>query len=173
MIDIPATHTIFFLTNNLPNASVHEYAFWQRVHVIPFKVSFVDYPQEKFERKSDHELLDKLKEEAPGILAWLIKGYRKWYEKGLLKPDEVVNAVNEYFECKDHIGRFIKNCCKGKTGAKVKASTLYDAYEKWCIGEFIEPPTQTFFGKDMKKRKFEKKASNGIYYLGIKLKKSI
>jgi len=82
MVEFQPTHTIFFLTNHMPHISVDDYAFWQRIHLIPFSMSFVPTPTEDYERKSDKELLEKLKAEAPGILAWLVRGCLSWQKKG-------------------------------------------------------------------------------------------
>jgi phage/plasmid-associated DNA primase len=45
---------------------------WERVLLIPFNLSFVNEPDplKPNERKADLHLLEKLKAEAPGILAW-------------------------------------------------------------------------------------------------------
>ncbi len=170
MISFKPMHTIFFLTNHVPHISVSEYAFWQRVHVIPFNLSFVDSPQESFERKKDAELLEKLKAETPAILAWLVRGCLRWQKHGLLKPKSIENATNNYHHEEDSMSRFLEDCCQKVAKSKVGASNLYEAYEEWCDDNDTECWSQTKFGKEMGKQ-YTRHTSNGNYYLGLELKK--
>lgn len=40
----------------------------------------------------DLQLGEKLRTEAPGILAWLAEGARQWYSMGLAVPASVING---------------------------------------------------------------------------------
>ena len=44
---------------------------------------------------------DKLKDEWPGILQWMIDGCLDWQEFGLAPPDAVTKATDDYFEAQD------------------------------------------------------------------------
>src|SRR5581483_2759319 len=68
------THKLFVLTNHKPHAPADDDALWSRVLLIPFELRFVDNPTAENEREADKRLKDRLKEEAPGILAWLVRG---------------------------------------------------------------------------------------------------
>jgi len=87
---------LMLMTNHKPGASSEDYALWERVLLIPFKLSFVDEPVKEFERKRDPQLLSKLKAEASGILAWLVRGFLSWQADGLNPPESVKIATNEY-----------------------------------------------------------------------------
>jgi len=41
-VSFKPTHTLFLLTNHKPHAPADDFAFWQRVLMIPFNISFVD-----------------------------------------------------------------------------------------------------------------------------------
>jgi len=168
MVAFSPTHTIFMITNNMPHLDINDYALWQRIHVIPFQVSFVETPVEEFEKKADHKLKEKLKKEAPGILAWLVRGCLSAQKRGLKKPPAVTKAISEYRHKEDTLGVFIAECCKKSSGKRVKASKLFDAYNDWCKNTERIPLSQTKFGKEMGKI-FKKKSSNGIYYYGLRL----
>ncbi|MBU4317796.1 MAG: DNA primase [Proteobacteria bacterium] len=74
-ISFKPTHTLFLLTNSRPHAPAEDFAFWQRMILIPFGLSYVDYePEKDNERRADPDLPEKLKQEASGILAWLVRG---------------------------------------------------------------------------------------------------
>lgn len=70
MIEFTPTHKLFLLTNHRPEVPATEYALWQRMHLIPLNLSYVDEPEKDFERKRDPNLPEKLKAEASGIFAW-------------------------------------------------------------------------------------------------------
>jgi len=56
---------------------VHEASdgFWQRMRLVPFTVSFAG--------REDFTLKDRLRTEAPGILAWVVRGAVEWGRRGL------------------------------------------------------------------------------------------
>jgi putative DNA primase/helicase len=71
-------------TNQKPVVRDDSDGFWRRVHLIPFTQSFIG--------KANLRLKDELLEEAPGILAWLVRGAIAWQREGLKRPD-AVNCV--------------------------------------------------------------------------------
>ena len=44
MIAFKPSHQLFLLTNHKPHASADDFAFWERMHLIPFELSFVKRP---------------------------------------------------------------------------------------------------------------------------------
>jgi len=151
-ISFRPTHTLFLLTNHKPQASADEYAFWQRVCLVPFTLSFVDDPKEPNERKRDPDLLYKLKAEAPGILAWLIEGALRSQQEGLKTPEPVKAATDEYRSEEDIIGHFIEECCTLNRSYQVKASELYKAYQEWCMRSGYRAMGRKNFGQKIGQR---------------------
>lgn len=163
------THTLFLLTNNKPHAPGGDYAFWKRMLLIPHKLSFVERPIADNERKVDKYLFEKLKAEASGILAWLVKGCLLWQRDGLNPPACVREATAEYQKDEDIIGQFIDECCLVQEGITVGASNLYNAFDEWYtsnIGKY--PPKQKTFGTWMTKR-FRRERGKAYFYIGIGL----
>jgi putative DNA primase/helicase len=105
MIEFSPTHTLFLLTNHKPQIQDNDYAFWNRVVMIPFTISFVDEPTQPFERKRDRQLMSKLLEEKSGILAWMVRGCLSWKQEGLNPPEIVKAATQEYEHEEDIIGQ--------------------------------------------------------------------
>jgi len=169
MIDFTPTHKLFLLTNRMPSLSGADYAMGDRLHLIPFNLSYVDNPQKKFERKRDPLLMEKLKAEASGILAWLVKGCLEWQRIGLKPPKKVLMASAEYQEEEDVLGHFLNECVRPDPNGKVKASDLYLAYKLWCDGYGHTPINNIEFGRKLKGRYEKKGESKGNYYLGISL----
>jgi len=166
------THKLFLMSNYQPSAPPNDKAFWERLHLIPFLISFVNRdPQESHERRAILDLDKLLLKEAPGILAWLIRGCLLYQKHGLKPPREVTEATEQYRRNEDLLADFVDECCLVEPGAKEKASSLYQRFTSWYeenIGKKI--PTGTWFGKSLS-QKYEKSKSEGcVVYHGIALR---
>lgn len=177
------SHVLFLLCNSLPSAPAWDSAFWERIKVIDFPLSFVvrkprtdkdgvvqDPAFEKHERPADQQLLSKLKAEAPGILASLVRGFMEWQEKGLAPPQKVLDDSLKYRRSEDDIQDFIdQNCAVNVADPDYRTSSkdLYARYRVWWEEvATTRPMSMKKFGNLMS-MKFEKKKSSGMVYLGI------
>ena len=170
-VQFKPTHTLLLLTNHKPKADPTDYALWQRVYLIPFTLSFVDEPRQDNECKRDPYLSERLQAEAPGILAWLVRGCLAWQKEGLKPPDKVKLATEEYRESEDDIARFISECCVvGGAGQFVKAGELFQAYTRWAETNGLQKVGGRRFGEYIK-RLFNvgPRTRTGYQYLGIGL----
>ena len=61
--------------------------------------------------KRDSELADKLKEEWPGILQWIVDGCVEWQRDGLQPPQAVTEATSDYLDSQDLVGQWLTECC--------------------------------------------------------------
>lgn len=172
MVEFKPTHTLLLLTNHKPHASGDDYALWKRIRLIPFTLSFVDNPEQDFERKADKGLQVRLLKEAPGILAWLVRGCLTWQAKGLGMPESVRAATVEYQGDEDMIGTFLDDCTTRDPHNLEKATDLYKIYRKWGESNGLRVMSSTRFGKAIKKR--VECVKNGImFYKGIRVKEGI
>ena len=132
------SHTIWLATNHKPNVRGTDWAIWRRIKLIPFTVRIADDDQ-------DLELPGKLLAEAPGILAWAVRGCLAWQRSGLGAPDVVIAANMEYRAEEDLLGTFIAECCVVSEREKTTAAALYDAYKNWTenTGEYRHTYPQT------------------------------
>lgn len=168
------THTIFLETNLLPKAPADDKAFWERLHVIPHTISFVNRdPQETHERRAIQDLDRQLVPEYPGILAWILRGCLLWQRDGLCPPEEVIAEGKKYQRNEDILADFIDECCHRGPAEKEASSVLYDRFKGWYkenIDRDGDVPSPTWFGK-LFGRKFEKtKAEGRVVYHGVALK---
>lgn len=163
------THTLFLLTNHKPRIPADDPAIWQRIFLIEFKMSFVDGPKNKSERKRDPNIREKLLSEAPGILAWLVRGFMEYHNYGLNPPCSVKINTCKYREDEDIIGQFITECCSLSLNSKEQAGPLYSAYKGWCESNSFTAIGSRKFGEKMV-QEFERVEERGCrYYKGIKL----
>ncbi len=111
-------------TNHKPVVRDTSVGFWRRIHLIPFTRSFAANP--------DLELKDKLRAEAPGILARAVRGCLAWQRDGLNPPDVVRNATATYRADSMPLARFLEARCVVQKGATATSGGLWAAYERWC-----------------------------------------
>ena len=123
--DFEPTYKIFLGTNHKPVIKGTDYAIWRRIRLIPFEVTIP-------EQERDRMLLNKLKKELPGILAWAVKGCLDWQKHGLGLPPEVEKATAEYRNEMDIVCDFLTECCEKGHAYKVLTKDLYKAYKDWC-----------------------------------------
>jgi putative DNA primase/helicase len=130
-ITFTPTHLLCLITNHRPHIPPDEMAMWSRVLLVPFTQRFVDEPTAPNEHQRDPQLKDKLRLEAPGILAWLVRGCLEWRRVGLNPPASVVAAVKDYQRAEDTVGQFIDDCCERVSFAETTTADLYDAFLEW------------------------------------------
>jgi putative DNA primase/helicase len=152
--------------NYRPQISGTDEGIWRRVRLVPFQVIVP-----KDER--DIHLPDRLRGEASGILNWLLDGLRTWCDKGLHEPDDVVQATAEYRSASDPLGRFLATCVVESAGDRVQSSVLHEVYEAWCKASGEKAWSGRGLSMAMDERGFKRKQSNVMWWLDIKLTKSV
>lgn len=131
-------------TNHKPKVKGTDDGFWRRVRLIPFAASFLG--------REDKGLLDALRAELPGILAWAVRGCLEWQRNGLGSAEAVSDATKAYREDSDPLAQFIADRLVVHPDAKIATGVLYAAYTEWCQSEGDEPLVQRTFSKMMAER---------------------
>jgi len=170
-ISFRPTHKIFLLTNHKPKADARDMALWRRVLLIPFTMAFVPNPDpaKSNERLADPNLTEKLKDEASGILAWLVRGCLAWQKEGLNPPASVMAATKDYQESEDTIKTFIAEKCIEGAMRSCRAAALYKAYKEWQEGNGEKAMTGTKFGKIISESYDSTRDEGGKLYIGLEL----
>lgn len=116
---------------------------WRRVLLVPFEVQIP--PEER-----DPGLPEALRAEGPGILNWMLDGYRMWVEGGLQVPDKVRAATQDYRADNDPVGEFLAFACEKGPKLSVGAGKLYDAYCAFMKYEMEDKPVnKNLFGRKL------------------------
>ena len=126
------TFSTILCTNNKPTISEQTVAIWRRLRLLPF-TNVVP------EARQDKRLLAKLKAEAAGVLAWMVRGCLSWQRKGLITPPDVVAATEAYRAEQDHHQRFADDCLTLTCEACTSSREIIDAYEEWCREAGVKP----------------------------------
>ena len=80
---------IWLAVNYKPKVVDDADGFWRKVRLIPFNQQFSG-------DKDDKQLRETLRTEAPGILAWAVRGALEWKEKGLGSAQAIASATKDY-----------------------------------------------------------------------------
>ena len=117
--------------NHKPGLRNVDEAIRRRLHLIPFAVTIP-------EAERDETLAEKLRDEWPGIFAWMIEGAVEWGLMGLRPPEAVRNATAEYLSGEDALARWIDECCVTGTNFTAISAALYANWKAWCerTGEY-------------------------------------
>jgi putative DNA primase/helicase len=138
----PRTHKTLLVTNHRPVVRETKNAIWRRLLLIPFGVTIPKGEQ-------DPQLIDKLKEQADGILAWAVEGCLAWQRGGLQPPDSVRAATNEYRKEQNPVAEFADDCLiiNGDEHNFTTRSAIRDRYASWAkrTGERDRLQNQTLY----------------------------
>jgi len=140
-----------------------DYGIWRRIRLIPFTTRIE-------EAKQDKHLEQKLKNEASGILNWLLEGTARWKRETLKAPAAILNATDEYRGEMDVIGNFLKERCVQEKEMTIRIRELYKAYADWCDENKEHAVSERFFTMRLKEMGFEQsRTAEARYWAGIAL----
>ncbi len=149
---------IFLATNHKPEITGTDYAIWRRVRMIPFSVTIPEAEQDK-------DLLLKLREELPGILAWAVQGCIEWQITGLNPPATVLLATKDYQGEMDVLAGFLDECCIEEENVSAPVSAVYQRYTTWAGESGEKPVSKREFGIRMKERGMNQRRGSGGTWL--------
>ena len=132
------SHKLFIDCNDKPVITNSADAIFNRVKLFPFTVTI---PKAEI----DPTLLEKLKEELPGIMAWLAIGAAEYLMTGLGEIPEVSAATEEYRSESDSLSTFYESECVLLPRAWVSKTELWSRYQNWAASKKIPFP----FKKDI------------------------
>ena len=162
--EFESTCKIFLRTNRKPTIHGSDHAIWRRIRLLPFE--WLVPPEKK-----DVELFEKLKEEAAGILDWLIQGCVIWQKNGMPKSEVVAGQTENYRQAEDPIGEFVALRCVVHEAECGNAKRMYDAYFSFCSDEKLKPLGKKNFNQTLEERGFvRRKSGEGYVWPGIDLK---
>jgi putative DNA primase/helicase len=164
--------------NHKPRIDDTSDGIWRRVYLVPWEVQI---PKDRVDR----DLPKKLRAEAEGVFAWLVRGALDYLNYGLRPPESVLAATREYREESDPVGAFLRNACvvTGKEEDETSPGDLHIGYANWAAREgAAEFKSSTFSRKlpdytrlawrspDGTMKRFWKAKSGTTIYRGIKVR---
>ena len=149
---------IWMYGNHKPNIRGTDDGIWRRIQLIPFTVQIPEHER-------DGKMVDKLREELPGVLNWALAGWEAYQREGLRPPAAISQATEEYRLQSDTLGQYLADCCIVQEGATCQSKLLHDSYTRW--GGTLTPVK---FAQAMQERGFSKaRDRRGVIWQGVGL----
>ena len=150
-------------TNQKPIVRDTSVGFWRRIHLIPFTRSFAEKP--------DLTLKDRLRDEAPGILARLVRGCLAWQREQLNPPAAVREATRSYRADSLPLVDFLEERCVVEAGATATFGELFADYCRWCLSRREARLTRREFIDAMHERfATDPRNSQRVTFVGVGLR---
>ncbi len=122
-----SSHKLWMMGNHKPDVKGTDDGIWRRIHLIPWTVTIP-----KAEQRPKQDLLNDLKSELPGILNWAIDGLIQSRDVGLMPPEEVLKATEEYRSDNDQLATFMDENVVEEDGRKLFIADMHNRYKAWC-----------------------------------------
>lgn len=163
-VELLPTWKIILMTNHLPEVDGSDPAIWRRLRVVPFNVRIPLEQQDTF-------LQERLLAEAPGILNWMLEGFRIWRTFGLGTSDIITKTTEEFQSDMDSVAEYLTNRCEINASATVTIADLHSDYQHWCRQNGFDFLSKNEFGGALKKQGFQSKRVTGFrYWEGLRIK---
>lgn len=156
---------LMIVGNHKPVLQNVDEAARRRINIVPFLLK----PE-----APDRDLEKKLKQEAEGILHWMIAGCLDWQANGLVRPASVQAATEAYFSDQDLMGQWLEDCCDIEIGnAKLwdKSGSLFESWHDYAVKAGEKPGSQKSFGASLQRHGIEKHRtpdSRGYRFVRVK-----
>ncbi len=141
--------------NHKPVVKGNDNGIWRRVRLVPFNRTFS--PDER-----DPHLLDKLRAEAPHILAWMVAGCIEWQRHGLADtPATIRQATDAYQVDQDLTGTWLAECTASCAHGETSSGDLYANYKAWSLDNGLRPASAVALGRRLSERGYSVRRSSG------------
>lgn len=155
-----ATHSINFLTNDLPSVEDVGPSMGERVMVADFRNSYEGAAMDTSLKGRG----GKLHAEREGILAILVWAASVWYARwssgkgGLVLPERVKEQSKEFMERNDPVANWLNDRCDREKGAHTASQVAYENYLQWHTqsGAPGEPFSMVKWALTLQKKGYEK-----------------
>lgn len=134
--------------NHKPGLRNVDEAIRRRMNLIPFLIRFAA-------ESRDPLLFEKLKVEWSGILQWAVDGCVLWTERGLLPPEIVTGATDEYLADEDSLQIWIEERCSIDRKSRTGSTLMFTEWKLWAERAGEAPGSQKRFVQNMNGRGFQ------------------
>lgn len=116
---------LMMLSNELPRFIDASQALAGRMLIIKLRESFTG--------REDFGLLERLRQEMPGILNWAIRGWERLVERGrFIQPEQGADLVAEMEDLSSPVGAFVRECCELGEDKEVEVKDLFACWKAYC-----------------------------------------
>jgi len=151
------TFKLQLLTNHKPIIKGQDFGVWRRLLLVDYAHKYgsaEEVARGEATRVGDMDLTMKLMAERQGILTWIVKGAKEWYNFKLRPPASVVEASLAYRDEQDRVREFVADrCIVDRTAWSAFSGPfgLYPEYVRWCKDSGFQTLTITRFIAELKR----------------------
>ncbi|WP_083101429.1 DNA primase family protein [Pseudophaeobacter leonis] len=167
---------IFF--NRTPKIKDEDDGTRRRLVFIPLDVNLRELPQEQ--RRGELEINAALMAELPGILNWLLDGFRDFFERleqgkgvppGIDSPKAMLTLKDRLMEAADPVGTFLRECADIEPDTRTRTADFFKAFKAWAKEVGARVYSDSALRDNLNEKGFERGKSNGLMvFRGFKLK---
>ncbi len=147
-IEGPASYKVHLVGNHKPLIAGTDDGIWRRFVLIPWPVSIP--PEQR-----DPLLRERITQEAPGLLNWLLQGCIAWNRDGLQIPDRCRALTNDFRQESDELADFIGETMTKDPESYCLKGEVYNAYKQWAEEGGLRPKTKRQLSTALQERGFE------------------
>lgn len=164
--------------NRTPKIKDEDEGTRRRLVFIPLEVNLRELPPEL--RRNTLEVEAAMRAELPGILNWMLDGFRDFYirlERGTgtppgIDPPEAMLALKErIMEAADPVGSFLRDCADLDPNTRTRTSEFFRVFKAWARDNGARIYSDAALRDNLSEKGFEKGKSNGLMvFRGFKFK---
>lgn len=161
------THKLIVRGNHRPIIADNDEGLWRRIVLIPFDLNVP--PDQR-----DQGLETRLMAEAPGILAWMVRGFQNWQRDGLRPAPRVLAASLAYRRDSDLLAQWVEECCVTSPANTCEQIMAYRHYRLWAESQGLRPITKMSLSRGLTERGFKAgrlgSGARTMTYIGFQMK---
>lgn len=151
--------------NGFPTIDGADYGMMRRLLVVHWDQTVAEDRRRDFEEMVGAFIRD----EGPGILAWLVEGALDYLANGLYIAPAIKAATQQYSADMNPIGEFMAACVRAAPKLRVQAADVVAAYHAWCDANGLKARSSVKLGKQMAQRFTRAEISGRHYYMDCEL----
>jgi putative DNA primase/helicase len=155
---------LVFAGNHKPSLRSVDEAIRRRLHLLHFRVTIP--PEER-----DRQLYDKLRQEWPAILRWMLDGCLEWRRVGLAPPPTVGTTTAEYLASEDLLEIWIEERCVRDPASWIGTAALHASHRAWAAAAGEHPESEKGLAQALEDRGYiRKRGPKGLRgFAGLRL----
>lgn len=164
--------------NRTPKIKDEDDGTRRRLVFFPLEVNLRELPPEQ--RRSELEVDAALRAELPGILNWLLDGFRDFFARlekgvgvppGIDPPQAMLTLKDRIMEAADPVGTFLRECADLEPGTRTRTADFFRAFKAWARDNGARIYSDSALRDNLSEKGFERGKSNGLMvFRGFKLK---
>lgn len=150
----------------------HPLMFRERSEAVARRAVTIPWAVTVAPESRDPNLRERLLDELPGILAWIVNGARMYYAQGLGSLPEFADTCLKTLNSVDPLTQWLDECVEADPASRVQCFDLYQAFREWMMHRWAgSPMTMKAFSMNLKARGYRSCKNSTMVWLGVRLRR--